>query len=135
MREILRRLLAGELSEDEAVAQLRTLQLEELGGRARLDLGRFLRGESPARPALPENYFDRATEMALAALETGADDGAGDDALASYNGIISGALPLQSWHGHTVKLFGNWLAMIAAEKVRRLVQSQPPQRRKRRAIR
>ena len=45
MREILRRLLAGELSEDEAVAQLRTLQLEELGGRARLDLGRFLRTE------------------------------------------------------------------------------------------
>ena len=47
MRDILRRLLAGELSEDEAVAQLRTLQLEELGGRARLDLGRFLRRGLP----------------------------------------------------------------------------------------
>jgi hypothetical protein len=42
-------------------------------------------------------------------------------------------LPLQSWHGHTVKLFGNWLAMIAAEKMRRLVQSQMPQRNKRHA--
>ena len=41
MRDVLRRLLAGELSEDEALAELRSLQLDELGGRAKLDLGRF----------------------------------------------------------------------------------------------
>ena len=47
MREILRRLVAGELSEDDAIADLRRLQLEELGGRARLDLGRYLRRGIP----------------------------------------------------------------------------------------
>ena len=102
---------------------------ETLGREYLRDVGRFLRGESGERPAVPENYFDRATEIALTALEAGA----GGSALAGYNAIISGALPLQSWHGHTIKFFGNWLATIAAEKMRRLMQSQPPQRRKRHA--
>src|SRR5919201_3187178 len=48
MRDVLRRLLAGELNEEEAEAELKRLQLEELGGRARLDLGRS------ARRGLPE---------------------------------------------------------------------------------
>jgi len=47
VRDVLRRLLAHELSEDEALAKLRSLQLEELDGRARLDLGRFLRRGIP----------------------------------------------------------------------------------------
>jgi NCAIR mutase (PurE)-related protein len=44
---VLRRLVAGALSEDEAIAELRRLQLDELGGRARLDLGRYLRRGVP----------------------------------------------------------------------------------------
>jgi NCAIR mutase (PurE)-related protein len=48
LREVLRRLVAGELSLDEAEAELRRVQLEELGGRARLDLGR------EGRRGLPE---------------------------------------------------------------------------------
>jgi NCAIR mutase (PurE)-related protein len=47
MRDVLRRLLAGELSEAEAEAELRRVQLEELGGRARLDLGRTHRRGLP----------------------------------------------------------------------------------------
>ena len=47
MRDVLRRLLAGEITEEEAISELRQVQLEELGGRARLDLGRFLRRGIP----------------------------------------------------------------------------------------
>lgn len=48
MRETLRRLLAGELNVEEAEAELRRVQLTELGERARLDLGRT------GRRGLPE---------------------------------------------------------------------------------
>jgi pyridinium-3,5-biscarboxylic acid mononucleotide synthase len=61
LREVLRRLVAGQLTEDEALAQLRRVQLDELSGRARLDLGRYMRrgipevvlatGKSPADAA------------------------------------------------------------------------------------
>jgi pyridinium-3,5-biscarboxylic acid mononucleotide synthase len=61
VRDVLRRLAAGEMSEDEALAEIRRIQLDELGGRARLDLGRYLRrgipevvlatGKSPADAA------------------------------------------------------------------------------------
>jgi len=47
LKDVLRRLVAGELTEDEALAELRSVQLEELGGRARLDLGRFMRRGIP----------------------------------------------------------------------------------------
>src|SRR6267378_2483579 len=47
VRDVLRRLVAGEIDEEAALAELRRLQLEELGGRARLDLGRYLRRGVP----------------------------------------------------------------------------------------
>jgi pyridinium-3,5-biscarboxylic acid mononucleotide synthase len=47
VRDVLRRLVAGEVSEDQALAEIRSLQLRELAGRARLDLGRHLRRGLP----------------------------------------------------------------------------------------
>jgi pyridinium-3,5-biscarboxylic acid mononucleotide synthase len=69
VKEILRRLVAGELTEEEAIVELRSVQLEELSGRARLDLGRFLRRGIPeVILALGKTPEDTAT-LALAMAE------------------------------------------------------------------
>jgi NCAIR mutase (PurE)-related protein len=68
MRNVLRRLVAGELNEDEALAELRRVQLDELAGRARLDLGRYLRRGIPevilAAGKTPEQVARLAVAMA-----------------------------------------------------------------------
>ena len=60
--------MSGELTEDEALAELRRLQLDELEGRARLDLGRYLRRGIPevilASGKTPEQVARLAVAMA-----------------------------------------------------------------------
>ena len=84
-----------------------------LGREYLRDMGRFLKGEQVAAPAIPENYFDRATEDRLDAILP-----AGD--LAQYARIVGAALPLGQWRGNTVRLFANWLTLVAAAKARKL---------------
>ena len=68
MKDVLRRLVEGELTEEEALVELRAIQLEELGGRARLDLGRWLRRGIPevvlAAGKTPEDAAALAVAMA-----------------------------------------------------------------------
>lgn len=66
MRSVLRRLVSGELSEDEALRELRRLQLEELGGRARLDLGRHLRRGVPEVVLATGKQPDDAARLVVA---------------------------------------------------------------------
>jgi hypothetical protein len=66
VRDILRRLIAGELTEDEALAELRGIQLEELSGRARLDLGRFMRRGIPEVVLAPGKTPEEAARLTVA---------------------------------------------------------------------
>jgi len=65
MRSVLRRLLAGELTEAEAEAELRRVQLEELAGKARLDLGRGGRRGLPEVVLAAGKRPDEAARLVL----------------------------------------------------------------------
>ena len=69
MKDVLRRLLAGELTEDEALAELRTIQLEDLDGRARLDLGRYMRRGIPEVVLAPGKTPGQAARLVVAMAE------------------------------------------------------------------
>jgi pyridinium-3,5-biscarboxylic acid mononucleotide synthase len=69
VRDILRRLVAGEVTEDDAVAELRRLQLEELGGRAKLDLGRYLRRGIPEVVLASGKRPDEAARLTVVMAE------------------------------------------------------------------
>lgn len=96
-----------------------------LGREYLRDMGRFLRGELAGRPAVPEHYFDRATEERLAAVRT-----TGEEALTACTRIVNAALPLQVWRGHSVRLFANWLTLVAAAKARRVASRAVHTRRR-----
>ena len=66
MRDVLRRLVGGELTQDEALAELRRIQLDELAGRARLDLGRYLRRGIPEVVLATGKSPDDTAQLAIA---------------------------------------------------------------------
>src|ERR1700744_2747488 len=91
-----------------------------LGREYLRDIGRYLNAERHDRPAMPENYFDAATEAALSELRLGVRNPA---LLPRFTEIVNAAIPVKSWRDDTVKLFANWLTLVASEKARRRIES------------
>ena len=94
-----------------------------LGREYLRDMGRFLQGETDERPSVPEHYFDRATENRLAGIADKSD-------LSLYREVVLGALPRQIWRSNTVRLFSNWLLLVAATKARRAASKTVSTRRR-----
>ncbi|MFZ0008737.1 MAG: homoserine O-succinyltransferase [Steroidobacteraceae bacterium] len=80
----------------------------------RRDVGRFLRGEQPAYPTLPSGYFSPAPLAALEAFAARA-MAARDAALLQEFPSGPAAADLKDlWHADAVRIYSNWLALIAA---------------------
>lgn len=86
-----------------------------LGREYLRDLTHFLKRETDEAPMVPENYFDRATEGRLEELWSGEERDP-----ERFSEIVSAALPLQTWRANTVRLFANWLTLVAAAKARKV---------------
>lgn len=87
------------------------------------DLGRFLKGESPAPPPLPTGYLDADTEAAFQALAAQA-AGAPSEALAARCAEIASAFrPTASWRPHATAIMRNWLHQISLMKDAQMVRA------------
>jgi homoserine O-succinyltransferase len=91
----------------------------------RRDTGRFLKGERDRYPAMPQHYFDRSTEAALAVFRARAEADPREDLLAEFpvpaasNGTSSAI-----WQPFAVAIYRNWLSTLSAQKQRLLRPAQ-----------
>jgi homoserine O-succinyltransferase len=78
----------------------------------RRDVRRFLRGERAIHPGVPANYFDPATERALAALAAEATAHPRMAILSECARHIASAPPSRTWAASTTALYRNWFSLI-----------------------
>ncbi len=82
----------------------------------RRDVGRYLRGESNTYPAMPLDYFDRETTMALAMLEGESRTQKREHVLAEVSAILGKVQIENTWNRPAVSLYRNWLEILCDQK-------------------
>lgn len=79
----------------------------------RRDIGRFLCGERPAPPAMPEDYFPPPLAAAVSALTDRAIAERNPGLLNDYLDLQAAALTVGDWAPAAVRFFRNWISGIA----------------------
>jgi homoserine O-succinyltransferase/O-acetyltransferase len=87
----------------------------------RRDVGRFLKGEREQYPAMPQHYFEAASEAAFAAFRQRALARRSDELLAEFpaDPVLSA-----NWQPFAATVYRNWLSAISAQKQRILRPAQ-----------
>jgi homoserine O-succinyltransferase len=93
----------------------------------RRDVGRFLKGERDRYPAMPQHYFDGATEAALAAFRARAEAEPREELLAAFPvpaEAASNGASRANWQPFAAAIYRNWLSALSAQKQRVLRPAQ-----------
>jgi homoserine O-succinyltransferase len=88
----------------------------------RRDIGRFLRGER-SYPPRPSGYFAPDVEAELEAVTERARRTQNPGPMLACDRIAAHFRPEASWRGHAVRLYRNWLDLVAGAGVRTDVES------------
>jgi homoserine O-succinyltransferase/O-acetyltransferase len=79
----------------------------------RRDVGRYLRGERPNLPQVPEDYFDPLTEKHLAAFALRVAAQKSQDPQHELTSLLDNTQPVKTWRRSAVGIYRNWLTQLA----------------------
>jgi homoserine O-succinyltransferase len=82
----------------------------------RRDIGRFLRGEYPNYPCMPQGYFDRDTVKKLAAFQKSALRDRREERLGEFPTTILASKVRNTWSPTAIGIYRNWLRHICEQK-------------------
>ncbi len=86
---------------------------ESLLREYRRDVTRFLRGERPDFPALPENYFDTGLEDHLSSFAERVTGGRSRQPHRELTSLLDGVRPAKTWRASATGLYRNWMDGLA----------------------
>jgi len=82
----------------------------------RRDVGRYVKGEAPRYPSMPECYFDETTAGELMAFQEKALTRKNEELLPDLTAILGNREIENTWQGIAAGVYRNWLGHICAQK-------------------
>ena len=84
----------------------------------RRDIKRFLRREREIYPALPQGYFDAATETLLSDFQKQATADPREEQMASFPEAAISSTLRNSWNESAARIYRNWLELLVSKKAK-----------------
>jgi homoserine O-succinyltransferase/O-acetyltransferase len=90
----------------------------------RRDIGRYIKGDAPRYPLMPQSYFDDATVEELIALEEKVVSARSEALLPEIAAVLQNRKIENTWQSSAAGIYRNWLAHICAQKETALVSER-----------